>query len=93
MKIFGKRVSYDEYEKIVAENNTMKFEIERLKRSVADLQRELEKVTPRIQALTDRINEQQRYIDKYHIEVTSDKEKWEKHQKIANKRGVKREDE
>ena len=42
----------------------------------------MDKVEPRITALTSRMSEMQRYIDKYHIEITEDKEKWKKHHEI-----------
>lgn len=88
--MFKKRISKDEYENIVSENNRLKFEVERLERTVQNLKNELDKVAPRIQVLTDRINTQQRYIDKYNIEVTSDEEKWRKHQEIDKPKKVKK---
>lgn len=94
MAMFEKRISKEEYENIVSENNRLKFEVERLERTVQNLKNELDKVAPRIQALTDRINTQQRYIDKYNIEVTSDEEKWRKYQEIDKPRkGKKKESE
>lgn len=88
--MFKKRISKEEYENIVSENNRLKFEVERLERTVQNLKNELDKVAPRIQVLTDRINTQQRYIDKYNIEVTSDEEKWRKHQEIDKPKKVKK---
>lgn len=94
MSLFSKRISKEEYENIVSENNRLKFEVERLERTVQNLKNELDKVAPRIQVLTDRINTQQRYIDKYNIEVTSDEEKWCKHQEIDKpKKGKRKESE
>lgn len=90
MTFFKKKIDKEEYDKVVGELNTLKFENEDLKRSIDSLKKELDKVAPRINQLTAQLNEKQRYIDKYHIEVTKDPVKWAEHQKIDNPRGGKK---
>lgn len=82
MGLFKNWVSKKKYDEVVMENNRLKFDVKELERAVKSLKESLDKVEPRITALTSRMSEMQRYIDKYHIEITEDKEKWKKHHEI-----------
>lgn len=83
MGIFNK--NRDELEALRAENNKLKFEVEDLKLTIKTLKEMNKKQEPLISALQKRLEEKQRYIDKYHIEVIKDEDKWEKHQSIDKK--------
>lgn len=65
--IFG-GVPQEEYDKVVAERNRLKFRVEDLERSIKNLKIQLGEQSPRIEKLEKELAEKQMLLDKLHLE-------------------------